>query len=94
MSPKNLRPALIFSLLLLVLPFTALPAGAFPGRQAAVAGAGTGSGILSVLQAVFARLWPGDGALEKEGMSIDPNGTPRPNAAPGGDEGITIDPNG
>lgn len=94
MSPKNLRFALSCGLLLLALAFAALPAAALPDRPVAVAEAGKGAGILSLLQSLFARLWPGDGALEKEGMSIDPNGAPRPAAVPGGDEGVTIDPNG
>lgn len=94
MSTKSLRSALSFALLLIVLTFAALPAQALPGRQLAVAEAGKGSGLLSALQAFFSSLWPGDGALEKEGMSIDPDGTPGPNVAPGGDEGVTIDPNG
>ena len=98
MSPKNLRSVLSLGLLLLVLSFVSLPAEASPassGRRAAVAEAGKGSGILSLLQAFFASLRPGDGALNKEGMSIDPNGAPGgADAAPGGDEGITIDPNG
>lgn len=94
MTPKNLRSVLSFALLLLVLSLTALPAQAFPGRQVAVTEAGKGSGILSILQALFSSLWPGDGALDKEGMSIDPDGAPRPTVAPGGDEGMSIDPNG
>ena len=94
MSPRNLRSALSFALLLLVLAFAALPAEALPGRRLAVAEDGKGSGVLSVLQALFASLWPGDGVQEKEGMSIDPDGTPRPTVAPGGDEGMSIDPNG
>ncbi|HSN88798.1 MAG TPA: hypothetical protein VL025_18685 [Thermoanaerobaculia bacterium] len=97
MSPKNLRSVLSLGLLLLVLSFVSLPAEASPassGRRAAVAEAGKGSGILSLLQAFFASLRPGDGALNKEGMSIDPDGAPRPNAAPGVDEGMSIDPNG
>ena len=94
MSPKNLRFALSCSLLLLVLVSAALPSETLPARPADVAEAGKGTGILSLLQSLFARLWPGDGALDKEGMSIDPDGTPRPGAAPVGDEGMSIDPNG
>ena len=97
MSPKNLRSILSLGLLLLAFSFVSLPAEARPvssGRRVTVAEIGKGSGILSLLQAFFASLWPGDGALDKEGMSIDPDGAPRPNAAPGADEGMTIDPNG
>ena len=94
MSPKNLRFSLSCGLLLLVLACAALPAAALPARPVAVTEAGKGAGILSLLQSLFARLWPGDGALDKEGMSIDPDGTPRPGAVPGGEEGVTIDPNG
>jgi hypothetical protein len=97
MSPKNLRSVFFCSLLLLVLSFTSLPAEACPanpGRRVAVAETGKGGGILSLLRAFFLSLRLGDGALNKEGMSIDPDGAPGPNAVPGGDEGITIDPNG
>lgn len=94
MSPKNLRFALSLSLLLLVLACAALPAAALPARPVAVAEAGKGTGILSFLQLLLARFWPGDGALDKEGMSIDPDGAPRPGSVPGGDEGMSIDPNG
>jgi hypothetical protein len=94
MSPKSLR--FVVSTLLLGLSLLSLPVEARPmDRRVSIAETGKGSGILSTLRALFASLWPGDGALDKEGMSIDPNGAPGgANAAPGGDEGVTIDPNG
>ena len=93
MSLKSLR--FFLSALVLGLTFLSLPAEARPtDRRVSLAGIGKGSGILSTLQALFASLWPGDGALDKEGVTIDPNGAPRPTAAPGGDEGMSIDPNG
>ena len=93
MSPKSLR--FVASALLLGLSVLSLPAEARPaGRRVSVTEIGKGSGILSIFQAFFASLWPGDGALDKEGMSIDPDGAPRPGAVPGGDEGMSIDPNG
>ena len=93
MSPKSLR--FVVSALLLGLSVLSLPAEARPtDHRASVTEIGKGSGILSTLQALFASLWSGEGALDKEGMSIDPNGAPRPGVVPGGDEGVTIDPNG
>ena len=97
MSPKNLRSILSLGLLLLVLSVVSLPLEARPvsfGGRVAVAETGKGSGILALLQAFFASLRPGDGALNKEGMSIDPNGGVTGSGTVQGDEGITIDPNG
>lgn len=97
MSLKSLRFPLSLGLLLLAFTLVSLPAEARPanaGRALAVVDAGKASGILSTLQAFFASLWTSNGTLEKEGMSIDPNGGKTGTNAVPGDEGVTIDPNG
>jgi hypothetical protein len=97
MSFKSLRFPVSLVLLLLGLTLASLPAEArpLPGvRRLAVTEPGKVSGVFSTLQALFASLWPVGGALEKEGMSIDPDGGKPGANAVGGDEGVTIDPNG
>jgi hypothetical protein len=47
--------------------------------------AATGENGLARLWSFFVSLWPQ--GMEKEGMSIDPNGSPN-------HEGVTVDPNG
>lgn len=97
MSFKSLRFSVSLCLLLLGFTLVCLPAEARPvaqGRALVVVDNGKGYGIFSTLQALFASLWPGDGALEKEGMSIDPNGGKTGASVAPGDEGVTIDPNG
>lgn len=97
MSFKSLRFSLVLCLLLLGFTLASVPAEArsvTAGRRLAVAEDGTVSRVFSTLQALFASFWPGDGALEKEGMSIDPNGGKTGTNAVSGDEGVTIDPDG
>lgn len=97
MSFKSLRFSLVLGLLLLGFTLASLPAEArsvTAGRRISVAECGTVSRIFFTLQALFASLLPGDGALEKEGMSIDPDGGKTGTNAVSGDEGVTIDPNG
>jgi hypothetical protein len=86
--------------LLAVLVLASLPAQARPVRHPATGRhdvAVSGENSLVRIWSFLVNLWPQG---TKEGMSIDPNGAPKPQGmttAPGGDlddEGVTIDPNG
>jgi hypothetical protein len=86
--------------LLAVLVLASLPAQARPVRRPATdrqAVAVSGDNGLSRIWSFLVSLWP-QGA--KEGVTIDPNGAPKPQGmttVPNGDlddEGMTIDPNG
>ncbi len=86
--------------LLAVLVLASLPAQARSVRHPAAGRhtvAASGENSLSRILSFLVNLWPQG---TKEGMSIDPNGAPKPQGmttAPGGDpddEGVTIDPNG
>lgn len=98
MSLNPLRRA-IFAALVLSLSFASLPVQAWNPvreRHPAVADLGEGAGFLGKLFDLLARRWWGEGregmstVREKEGMSIDPDGTNAGN----GDEGVLIDPDG
>ena len=86
--------------LLAVLVLASLPAQARPVRHPAAdrhAVAASGENGLARIWSFLVNLWPQG---TKEGMSIDPNGAPKPQGmttAPSGDpddEGMTIDPDG
>jgi len=93
-KPASYRAFFAFALLATLI-FTSLPAQARPVRRPAPTVTAPGD-ILSELWRFVVRLWPG--VTAKEGMSIDPNGSPGHTVAPTGsatsDEGVTIDPNG
>jgi len=86
--------------LLAVLVLASLPAQARPVRHPAAdrhAVAASGENGLARIWSFLVSLWPQG---TKEGMTIDPNGAPRPQGmttAPSGDlddEGMSIDPDG
>jgi hypothetical protein len=92
--------ALTVFTLLAALVLASLPAQARPVRHPATdrhAVAVSGENSLARIWSFLVNLWPQG---TKEGMSIDPNGAPKPQGmttAPSGgldDEGVTIDPNG
>jgi len=93
MGPRSLRrplSALILAGSLAFLPAAAraLPVDSGPDGPAAVreqVGA-----LLDWLGRVLTSLWAGDSG--DNGMTIDPDGRPKPSAD--GDNGMTIDPNG
>jgi hypothetical protein len=98
----NRAPRSVFTIfaLLTVLVLASLPAQARPVRHPAAgrrAVAVSGDNGLVRIWSFLVNLWP-QGA--KEGMTIDPNGAPKPQGvttAPSGDledEGMTIDPDG
>lgn len=81
--------------LLAALVLAGLPAQARQIRHPAPAVTASGDSVLSSLWRFVVSLWtPG---TEKEGVLIDPNGSPSHGSTPVGgttDEGVTIDPNG
>ena len=87
--------AVAFSVAFLLL---SLPVQAQPGHQPRVDAwarvAVLSNSVLAKIRNLFLGLWQ-QGAV-KEGMSIDPNGTPHSSDPQGGsgDEGVLIDPNG
>jgi hypothetical protein len=93
MSPRSLRRPL--SAVILVGSLALLPAAA---RALPVASGSDGPaavreqvrGLLDWLGRALAGLWAGDSG--DNGMTIDPDGRPKPSA--NGDNGMTIDPNG
>ena len=98
----NRSPQSVFTVfaLLTVLILASLPAQARPVRHPATgrhAVAASGENGLARIWSFLVNLWPQG---TKEGMSIDPNGAPKPQGmttAPSGDpddEGMTIDPDG
>jgi hypothetical protein len=98
----NRTPQSVFTVfaLLALLVLASLPAQARPVRHAATGRhtvAVSGENGLTRIWSFLVNLWPQG---TKEGMSIDPNGAPKPQGmttAPSGDpddEGVTIDPNG
>ncbi len=96
MSSKSAKPRVFFAFALLAaLALSSLPAQARPVRRPAPSVTVPGDTVLSSLWRFVVSLWaPG---TEKEGMSIDPNGSPSHASAPVGgttDEGTSIDPNG
>jgi hypothetical protein len=87
-------PAVIaMSFLLLSLPVLAQPAPR-PLADAWMKVTVLSDSVLARVGNLFMGLWL-QGAV-KEGMSIDPNGSPKPQTPSSGttDEGVTIDPNG
>jgi hypothetical protein len=94
MSPnRSLRSALPVALLLAALVFTSLPVQAAAARRPPAPVwrvAVLGEDALAWLRNLFSGLWLRGSA--KEGMTIDPDGQPRPGAS--SDEGMSIDPNG
>jgi hypothetical protein len=87
--------------LLAVLVLASLPAQARPVRHPATgrhAVAASGENGLARIWSFLVSLWPQ--GMMKEGVSIDPDGAPKPHGmttAPSGDlddEGVTIDPDG
>ncbi len=96
MSSKSAKPRIFFVFALLAaLALSSLPAQGRPVRRPIPSVTVPGDTVLSNLWRFVASLWkPG---MEKEGMSIDPNGSPNPASAPVGgttDEGTSIDPDG
>lgn len=96
MSSKSAKPRIFFVFALLAaLAFSSLPAQGRPVRRSAPSVTVPGDSGLSSLWRFVVSLWtPG---TEKEGMSIDPNGSPNHASTPAGgttDEGTSIDPNG
>jgi|SRR6476661_5477640 len=98
----NRAPRSVFTVfaLLAVLVLASLPAQARPARHPAAdrhAVAASGENGLSRILSFLVSLWPQG---TKEGVTIDPNGAPKPQGvttAPSGDlddEGMTIDPDG
>ena len=93
-SYHSLRIGVVATLLLILLAVAALPAQGQPVHPAvpkAVHVAGFGEQLWNRLVNLLPRVW------QKEGMSIDPNGTrngsgPNPPVVP--NEGMSIDPNG
>ena len=97
---QNRAPQSVFTVfaLLAVLVLASLPVQARTVRHPAKgrnAVAVSGDNGLARIVSFLVNLWPQG---TKEGMTIDPNGAPRPQGmtAPGDldDEGVTIDPNG
>jgi len=88
----------VFALLAVLIP-ASLPAQARPVHHPAAdrhAVAVSGDNGLARIWSFLVSLWPQG---TKEGMTIDPNGAPKPQGmtAPSGDlddEGVTIDPDG
>ena len=96
MSSKSAshRVFLAFALLA-ALVLASLPAQGRPVRRSVSTVTVTGDTVLSGLWRFVVRLWPG--VTGKEGVLIDPNGSPSHASTPVGgttDEGVTIDPNG
>ncbi|HEV7506540.1 MAG TPA: hypothetical protein VGS07_16685 [Thermoanaerobaculia bacterium] len=93
-SYQSLRIGLVAALLVVLLAVAAVPVNGQPVhsfRQQAVHVAGFGDRLWNLLVNLLPRAW------QKEGMSIDPNGSrnavnPNPPVLP--NEGVTIDPNG
>ena len=98
----NRSPQSVFTVfaLLAILILASLPVQARPVRHAATghhAVAASGENGLTRIWSFLVNLWPQG---TKEGMTIDPDGAPKPQGmttAPTGDtddEGMTIDPDG
>jgi hypothetical protein len=95
-SYRSLRIGVVATLLVVLLAVAGVPAHGQPvhsSRPQAVHVAGFGDQLWNVLVHLWQRAW------QKEGVTIDPNGTrngqtvnPNPPVTP--DEGMSIDPNG
>ena len=91
MSPNHrLRRTLPVFLLLAALLSMSLPIQAAAAHHSSAVirkVTAVGEGVLSWLRNLFSGL-----GIAKEGMSIDPDGKPKPDTS--SDEGVSIDPNG